>query len=392
MIAYFDCFSGISGDMTLGAFVDLGVPVDWIREKLSAMPLTGFDITAATIHRMGIHATQVTVSDGEDHPSRNFADIRQIIEDAPLPEPVVETSLAVFGRIAEAEAGIHNQEIEKVHFHEVGGIDAIVDIVGAALCIDYLGIERVTASPIALGKGFTTCRHGVIPVPAPATLAILKGVPTYGTGIPKELTTPTGSGIVATLAGDFGELPTMVIDRIGYGAGQRELESRPNLLRIITGTALSPDVYQGDEIVVVETSIDDMNPEFFGYVMDRLFEDGALDVSWAPVYMKKNRPGTMIQVLCRKEARDVIIDRLLVETTSIGVRFYEAKRRILSREIRDIESAYGRIPVKCVTYPDGVMRMVPEYEVCKELALARHLPIRVVYDTICRDIGKLGPG
>jgi len=386
MIAYFDCFSGISGDMTLGALVDLGVPVEWIREELSVMPLSGFDLAASTIHRMGIHATQVKVSDTEDRSSRNFADIRQIIESSPLPERVVETSLAVFRRIAEAEADIHNQEIEKVHFHEVGGIDAIVDIVGTALCIDYLGIDRVIASPVALGKGFTTCRHGVIPIPAPATLAILKGIPTYGTDVPKELTTPTGAGIVSTLASDFRELPPMKIDKIGYGAGQRELESRPNLLRIITGAAMASDVYQGDEIVVVETSIDDMNPEFFGYVMDRLFEDGALDVSWAPVYMKKNRPGTMIQVLCRQEVRDIIIDRLLVETTSIGVRFYEAKRRILSRDIRDIESSYGRIQVKCVTYPDGATRMVPEYEVCKALALERKLPIRVVYDTICRDI------
>jgi len=388
MIAYFDCFSGISGDMTLGAFVDLGVPVPWLKSTLSTIPLDGFDISTASIRRMGIHATQVTVAAGEERASRNYDDIKSLIGNAPLSDRVKETSLAVFEKIAVAEAGIHRRRVDEIHFHEVGGIDAIVDIVGAALCVEYLGIETIGASRIPLGKGFVSCRHGTLPVPAPATLEILKGVPVYGTETSSELVTPTGAAIITCLADSFQEMPAMLVDAIGYGAGQRDLENIPNLLRIVTGTATDSAVgHQQDRIILVETSIDDMNPELFGFVMDRLFDDGALDVYWIPIYMKKNRPGTMVQVLCPEEKREAIINTLLAETTSIGVRYYDAHRRILSRELRDIQTTFGTVQVKCITYPDGRIRMVPEYEVCKRIALKEGLPIQSVYDTISREAG-----
>ena len=389
MIAYFDCFSGISGDMTLGAFINLGVPVEWLKDALSTIPLTGFDISTTSIRRMGIHADQVTVIDQENTASRNYGQIKDLIENSPLVEPVKTRSLRIFEKIAAAEARIHDKKVEETHFHEVGGIDAIVDIVGAALCVAYLGSDRIVSSKIPLGKGFVSCRHGILPIPAPATLAILKGVPTYGTDISKELVTPTGAAIISSFADSFQDIPEMTVGKIGYGAGQRDLETIPNLLRIITGT--EPDLnrgYQQDDIVLVETSIDDMNPEVFGFVMDRLFEDGALDVCWIPIHMKKNRPGTMVQILCRKEHREAIIDRLLTETTSIGVRYYEARRRILSRESQEVQTSYGTVRVKCIRYPNGATRMVPEYEVCKDIALKENVPIRIVYDTISKEAAK----
>lgn len=387
MQLYFDCFSGISGDMVLGAFIDLGVPVKWLQQMLSQMPLTGFDISSESIQRMGIHAQQAKVVEHDTTTHRHYGDILALIDGSSLPERVKKISKNIFHKLAVAEAGIHHEKIEEVHFHEVGGIDAIVDIVGAALCMDYLDVEKAMASSIPLGRGFVTCRHGTIPIPAPATVAILQGVPTYGTEIPYELVTPTGAAIITTLAESFGPMPEMVLGKSGYGAGQRDLENRPNLLRIISGNLpVSLKGYLQDEIVLVETSIDDMNPELFGFVMNRLFEDGALDVYWIPIYMKKNRPGTMVQVLCREEHLDVIVNRILSETTSIGVRYYSARRHILSREYRNINTSYGEIQVKCITYPDGRTRYVPEYDICQKIALQENIPIQTVYETIQREI------
>jgi uncharacterized protein (TIGR00299 family) protein len=255
--------------------------------------------------------------------------------------------------------------------------------------MEYLGIEKVIASKIPLGTGFVSCRHGTLPVPAPATIAILKGIPVYGSGIQHELVTPTGAAILATLSESFEEIPNMIVEKIGYGAGERDLKTIPNLLRIITG-ALS-DVqkahqagYLKDTIEVVETCIDDMNPEIFGFVMDRLFADGALDVYWMPVFMKKNRPGTMIHVLCNRNRREAIIHRILSETTSLGLRYYHAERRLLPRDHIHIKTQYGSLQVKRITNPDGTMRIVPEYEVCKKIALDKNLPIKVVYDAIIK--------
>jgi len=390
MLAYFDCFSGISGDMTLGALLDLGVPLKWLKEQLHRVPLADFDIIVSPVQRHGIHAASVQVDILDSKTSRNYSDIRSLIENSPLSESVRSTSLAIFNRLAEAEARIHHCPVDQVHFHEVGGVDAIVDIVGAALGLDYLGIKKIVASPVPLGKGFIACSHGNLPLPAPATLGILEGVPVYGADIPYELVTPTGAAIIRSLAQWFAPMPEMVIARIGYGAGQRDLEDRPNLLRIIL--AAEPESaadldgkLQEDQITIVETCIDDMNPELFGYLMERLFEDGALDVYWIPVYMKKNRPGTMLQVLCKDDSRDRLIGRVLAETTTTGVRYYRSQRRLLWRDQLKIKTTYGVIPVKRIEDPLGNIRLVPEYEVCRQIALEQNIALRLVYETVARE-------
>ena len=387
MIAYFDCFSGISGDMTLGAFVDLGVPVEWLKEKFDSIPLKGFELTVTQVARSGIEAKRVQVDTQERSGARDYSQIKSLLKASPLSPSVKENSLEIFAKIAQAEAHIHNCPLEKVHFHEIGGIDAIVDIVGTALCVDFLKLEKIVASRIPLGSGFVDCSHGTLPVPVPATIEILKDVPVYGTNIPHELVTPTGAAIIAALAESFGKLPPIIVADTGYGAGQRDLESIPNLLRIITGIAVEHQVESGqDEIVMVETCIDDMNPEVFGFLMDRLFAEGALDVYWVPVFMKKNRPGTMVQVVCGRDRKEAVINRILSETTSTGIRFYDVHRRILKREQLEVDTLYGRVQVKRIVNPDGSERLAPEYEVCKKIALEKNISIRTVYDNIIKSL------
>jgi uncharacterized protein (TIGR00299 family) protein len=394
MLAYFDCFSGISGDMTLGALLDLGAPLEWLKEKISGMPLEGFDVSLTQVHRNGIRANMVRVQVDDHQPARNFSEIKLLIESSPLPAEVKSASMAIFGRLAQVEAEIHGCSPEEVHFHEVGGVDAIVDIVGTCLCLEFLGIKHIAASKIPIGKGFVNCRHGKLPVPAPATVALLKDVPVYGTEIEHELVTPTGAAIIVSLAQSFAPMPDMLIKKIGYGAGQRDLVSRPNLLRIITGEVPHlkqglQDNLQSDRVSVVETCIDDMNPEIFGFLMDRLFDDGALDVCWIPVHMKKNRPGTMIQVLCSTDKRDTVIRRILSETTSLGVRYYEAWRRLLYRNQLKIQSSYGLVTVKHIKDPLKNSRLVPEFEICKKIALEKGVPLRKVYETIAAEAAKI---
>jgi pyridinium-3,5-bisthiocarboxylic acid mononucleotide nickel chelatase len=383
MLAYFDCFSGISGDMTLGAMIDLGVEVEWLETMLGGMPLSGFGITVKAISVNGIRARRLSVSVQENATTRNYARIQELIENSRFSDTVKRTSLEIFRRIAEAEAGVHGCPVEKVHFHEVGGVDALVDILGTCLCLERLAITRVMASEIPLGTGFVSCMHGTIPVPAPATLSILKGVPVYGSGVKNELVTPTGAAIIAATAESYGNMPEMQIHKIGYGAGTRESTERPNLLRVVTGNSSAGFVSTATgSAMVVEATIDDMNPELYGFLMERLFEDGALDVCLIPVFMKKNRPGTLVQVLCKRVIKDVMIQRILSETTSLGVRYYDVGREMLSREVLFVETPFGETRVKKVTGLDGEVRMVPEYEACKKIALAEGIPIRTVYDII----------
>jgi uncharacterized protein (TIGR00299 family) protein len=394
MLAYFDCFSGISGDMTLGALIDLGVPVQWLKDQLSRMPLADFDVAVSPVQRHGIQSASVRVVISDNKSSRNYSDIRSLIENCPLSDAVKSTSLKIFKKLGEAEAHIHDCLLDQVHFHEVGGVDAIVDVVGTALGLEYLGIKKIMASHIPLGSGFVNCSHGKLPVPAPATLIILEGVPVYGTDIPHELVTPTGAAIITSLAQRFEPMPEMVITGIGYGAGQRDMADRPNLLRIILSA--EPEAAAGlngesqeDQISIVETCIDDMNPELFGYLMDRLFEDGALDVYWIPVYMKKNRPGTMLQVLCKDDTRERLIDRVLSETTTTGVRYYQSKRRLLWREQFEVKTTFGVISLKRIKDPQGNFRLAPEYEMCRKIAIEKKIPLRVVYDAITSETAKM---
>ncbi|MFW6080371.1 MAG: nickel pincer cofactor biosynthesis protein LarC [Desulfosalsimonas sp.] len=375
MIAYFDCFSGISGDMTLGALIDLGVPAEWLKKTIAEkLHLEGFDITAEAADCSGISAKRVTV-ETKDTPERDYAAISQLIKSSALPHSVIETSLAMFDRLAEAEASIHGCEKNHVHFHEVGGVDAIVDMVGTALAVDYLGIDTVEASPLPMGSGTVDCSHGTLPVPAPATAALLRGVPVYGSDISSELVTPTGAAIITTLAQSFGTMPDMIMGAVGYGAGSRSFPRRPNVLRIMTGSRKA----SADSMMLVETCIDDMNPEIYGYLTDRLFAGGASDVYMIPVYMKKGRPGTMVQVLCEKARKEDMASMILTETSAIGVRYYPVSRRVLERRQIMVETPFGPVAAKQVCTPDGGVRITPEYESCRQIAEKKNIALQEVY-------------
>ena len=337
----------------------------------------------------GIQAVHLDVIVQETHHHRNYRHIQDMIGGSPLPETVKARSLAIFDRIATAEAAIHGVARENVHFHEVGSMDAIIDVVGTSLAVAYLKIDRVVVSALTLGHGFVTCQHGVLPVPAPATLEILKGVPVLQGEEPHELVTPTGAAIATALADEFGPMPAMKVEKIGYGAGTRELETRPNLLRVLLG---QPTVAVSDpgfeKLVMVECCIDDMNPEWFGYLMETLFAIGALDVYWVPVYMKKNRPGTMVQALCEAADRDAVVGAILRESTSIGVRFHDVYRRALKREIGVVQTELGEVAVKRVTGEDGRVRTIPEFEACKTMAEVQQIPLRAVYEMVLRADGS----
>ena len=388
MDIYFDCGSGISGDMTLGALVDLGVPVSWLQEQLEQLPLDGFTIKESSVFKNGIAAKKIDVLVAKQHHSRNYADIKSLIEKSPLSDRAKQLALATFARLAQAESAIHGCDIEQVHFHEVGGVDAIVDITGTALGIDYLNIKKIAASPLPLGSGKVECCHGTLPLPAPATVALLKNIPVYGSGLNQELVTPTGAAIITTLTENFGPLPPMIMDKTGYGAGSRDIETVPNLLRIISGTftkpaASAPGITAKEEtILIVETCLDDMNPEIFSYLMECLFADGALDVYWIPIYMKKNRPGTMLQVLCEIDDKEKIVSRILSETTSAGVRHYVAGRSTLSRRPILVETKFGPVQSKQFITPSGEKRITPEYEACRKIAQRENIPLTQVYQEV----------
>lgn len=393
MILYIDMMAGIAGDMFLGALVDLGVPVEWLKGKLSPV-LDGFDLRTEIVFRHHLRAVNLYV-DVTDHVThRHYTHIRQMIESADLPDQVRANALTAFKHIAQAEAHIHGKDIETVHFHEIGGIDSLVDIIGSFLALDYLGVNQVAATPVPLGSGTIKCAHGTIPVPVPATVAILKGLEVRGSDAKTEIVTPTGAAIVATLAPQFGGMPDMQIEKVGYGAGKRDIgASVPNLLRLVLGTPSvvknSADNILSDQVHVLYTNVDDMSPESLGFVMDRLMDKGALDVSFTPAFMKKNRPATRIEVICRPAQLQVLADLLLSETTTIGVRYHLCDRMILKRESVDVETSLGRVSAKKITSPNGRARIMPEYDECKRIALDRNLPFYEVYEQILAESNPL---
>lgn len=386
--------------MTLGAFVDLGVPVDWLQQQLSPV-LKNFTIKARPVQKSHLAAIDITIETTEpEHTARTYKDIKALIKASQLPEAVKVNSLTAFHKIAQAESHIHQKDIDTIHFHEIGGVDSLVDIIGSFLSVHYLDIDTVYASAVPLGSGHITCAHGTIPVPVPATLAILKDIPVKTSDAKTEIVTPTGAAIIATLAADFGPMPEMAIQKTGYGTGKRDTRSAlPNLLRIILGKPFEkkndPDpahAVQTETIYVVNTNIDDMNPELSGFLMDQLFATGnVLDVTFIPVQMKKNRPGTRIEVLCRQENMQQVIDVLLRETTTIGVRYHAAERCFLMREAVMAETRYGRIPVKKIINPDYTERYMPEYEAAKKIALKKNLPLKDVYSHILSDANPIHP-
>ena len=373
-ILYFDCFSGISGDMTLAAFLDLGLPQSKLVEELKKLGLENYSLEICAGNRSGIAALglEVRVGPHEEH-HRHFSDIQAMISKSSLGSGVKETSLAIFRRLAEAEARVHKKKVDEVHFHEVGAVDSVVDIVGTAIGIHFFQPDRIYASELPMGRGFVQCQHGRLPLPAPATLEILKGYPVKSVEVEGELVTPTGAAIVAALASPVPAFPALAIQKIGYGMGKKEFPDRPNLLRLVLGE--SSDAYQVDQAIVLESNIDDMNPEFYEHLMDRLFRKGALDVSFAPLQMKKNRPGTLLRVIAEEMDAELLTELILQESTTLGVRSYSVKRKKLPREVREVETRYGKVRVKV----SGEVRFQPEYDDCRRIALEKGVPIQEVY-------------
>jgi uncharacterized protein (TIGR00299 family) protein len=376
-VLYIDAFSGISGDMTVGALLALGVPLEAIKQQLALLPLTGFSISTTARHVHGIGATKFNVDVAtHGHAHRAFSDIRSMLEASKLDAAARRVALAIFARLADAEGHVHGVKSEDVEFHEVGAVDSIVDIVSTAVGVTRLGIEAAYVSSLPLGSGIVQSQHGPLPVPPPATVELLRGFPGRPGDGEGEMVTPTGAAIVATLATP-GPAPELRILGVGYGAGERTLKDRPNLLRLVLGEPVeTPSI---DNLLVVETNIDDLNPELYDHVMERLLGAGARDVYLTPVHMKKNRPGIVLSVLCREGDRERLAALILNETSAIGVRYYPVRRHILERTIKEVGTAYGPVRVKVALAPDGHENLAPEYDDCKRIATEQGVPIKQVY-------------
>ncbi|MBU2499474.1 MAG: nickel pincer cofactor biosynthesis protein LarC [Proteobacteria bacterium] len=377
-VAYLDCFSGISGDMFLGALLDAGLPLEDLKKALRRLPLRGLRIETRTEAKNHIHGTRFLVRVKKDaQVPRQFSDIKEIIRSGNLKRAVQDKSIEIFEAIALEESKIHHCKPEEVHFHEVGADDSIVDIVGTVFGMDTLGITATYASPIPLGSGFVETRHGRMPLPAPATIALLKGVPVYDSGLKAELVTPTGAALLKLLVHSYGPMPPMTVERVGYGVGTRDMADRPNLLRILIGREQRSG--EVETVVILEANLDDANPEWLGFLMDRLLRAGALDVLFCPVQMKKNRPGILIQVMGSPHQRDGLMEILFQESTTLGVRFRYSERKVLERVDGEIESPWGKMRVKKVLRPDGSFQLLPEYEACRKIAEEKGLPLREIY-------------
>ncbi len=378
-VAYFDCFSGISGDMTLGALIDLGVSVEELVAELNKMSLPAWTLEARRVTRRSIRATDVRITTEDATHERSLREIYDIIEPSGLDNDVKQTALRIFDRIAEAEAHVHDTMPNKIHFHELGGLDSVIDIVGAVIGLKMLGVEEVHSSALPLSRGFAKSAHGLMPVPAPATAELLKGVPFYPTDIEGELITPTGAGILVTLAKSFGQPPPLKFDRIGYGSGKKEFR-HPNLLRVMLAeTVTSDERLIWENLALLETNVDDMNPEFFEHVMERAFAAGALDVFLTPIQMKKNRPAILLSVLSQPKDVPALLNLLWRETTTIGVRVSEVKRASLPREIVTVETPFGAVKVKVARCGGQVENIAPEYEDCQRAAVRCSVPLGEVY-------------
>jgi len=378
---YLDCQSGVSGDMTVAALLDIGVPLEYLESELAKLPLPAdsYRLSAAATKRHGITAVTFAVTVYEQHTHRHYADIVALISASSLSAGVKETSSKIFRRLAEAEAKVHGVAVGDVHFHEVGAIDSIVDIVGVAICLDFLQIERISVSPLPLCSGFIECEHGLLPLPAPATAELLKGLPIHGTVGPGERVTPTGAAIVAALAESFGASPEMTIEKVGTGAGGRDFPELPNILRIFGGTA-HPG--QGSKrMVVIEANIDDSTPEILGYAMERLLAAGAVDVWFTPIQMKKCRPAVLLSLIAQPEDSEKLGQIVFQETTAIGLRSYPVSRQILERRIEARETSFGTVRYKVSAYGEK-----PEFEDCRRIARETGLALRDVLRTLQKEV------
>ena len=376
---YFDCFAGASGDMILGALVAAGVEPAALIEQLELLGVGGWQIDFEKVDRSGISATYAKVKTGPEHAHRHLSDILKIIYDSRLSDSVKGRATRIFSQLAEAEAHVHNEPIEKIHFHEVGALDAIIDVCGAAIGFELLGIEKFISSPLRVGKGMIEMAHGRFPIPPPAVAELLKGKPIYAGDIEGEFVTPTGAAIISTVCEEFGPIPSMRIDANGYGAGARDHQKFPNVLRVFVGETESTAVAD-ETLLMIETNIDDMSPQLFGYVMDRAFEIGALDCYLTPTQMKKNRPGLLLSILCRPDEREKFLQMLFAETTTIGARSYEVMRRALARETVRVETRFGSIDVKVASTSNGTVNAMPEFEQCRAAAQQFGVALREVQE------------
>jgi pyridinium-3,5-bisthiocarboxylic acid mononucleotide nickel chelatase len=380
-IGYGDLIGGISGDMFVAALLDLGLSLEVLSRELRKVPTLEFELNVATKTVHSIATTYFQVKPPSHEAPRSWKQIRQLIETSDLAHEVKETGVKIFQRLAEAEGKIHGTATEEVHFHEVGATDSIVDIIAAAIGFHELKIGAVHFSKVPLGRGLTQSSHGPLPVPGPATLELLKGIPVHWTQLDGETVTPTGAAIMSVLGTSFGEQPSMTVEKIGYGTGQKEWPECPNLFRLVLGASTD---WQQEEMLVIETNIDDMNPQFFEHVMDRLFAAGARDVFFSPIQMKKNRPAVLLQVIAEPRDRDRLAKILFEETTTIGLRYHSVGRIILNRTEATIKTRFGDVRIKILQEPNGEKRISPEYDDLKRIASEKRIPLNVLRDEIVR--------
>ena len=388
---YFDCFAGASGDMILGAMVAAGVDSDYLRRQLALLNVKGFNINFETVNRSGVSATYARVETVELHKHRHLANITQIIEASGLADRVKQRAVQIFTRLAAAEAQVHNEPIDRVHFHEVGALDAIVDVVGAAICFEALQIDRFVSSPLHVGSGMVQMAHGRFPIPPPAVTELLKGVPFYSTDVEGELLTPTGAAIITTVCSEYGPIRQIKTESTGYGAGTREYQDFPNVLRVLLGETEST-LPIDERLWMIETNLDDASPQIIGHVMDRVLDLGALDCFFTPVQMKKNRPGVLLSVLCGLGEKEAVMKLLFLETTTLGVRSYEVNRRALERSMVRVETQYGPIDVKVAHLDGRVVNEMPEFEQCRAAAIKAGVPVKGVEDAARVAFAKLSRG
>lgn len=383
-LAYFDCINGAAGDMIVASLLDAGADFERLKADLAKLPIAGYEVSAFKKSHHGMGATKFEVTVTEPQPERHLRDVAAILVRSDLPKSVIERATRVFHRLAVAEGKVHGMPPDQVHFHEVGAVDAIVDVVGAVLCMDQLGIQQVVCSPLPLGSGFVKCEHGMMPVPVPAVVELVRNVPVYDNGETGELVTPTGAAILTTFAREFGKLPSMKLASSGFGGGTREGKKVPNVLRVMVGETADdetpPAREPGDEVVgVLETNIDDQNPQIYEHVVERLYAAGALDVFLTPVIMKRGRPGIKLTVIVPPDRHADCQNVVFQETTSIGVRYHTVRRKVLEREIVSVQTDFGPIRVKIARDMGAVANLSPEYKDCVAAAQAKGVPLKRVW-------------
>jgi len=375
---YFDCFSGISGDMVLGSLIDLGLPLDFLTEELAKLHLKGYQLSAQEVTRASLRGVKFEVKISEPQQEKSPAEIRKLIDTSGLSSEVKTKAIEMFDRLISIESKLHRVPSEELHLHEIGAVDSIIDLVGALIGFQKLGIKEFISSPLQVGRGWVRCQHGKLPVPAPATAELLRGIPVYSAGVEGELVTPTGALIISSLVREFQPLPPMRVDKVGYGAGSRDYKEHPNLLRLFLGKSEGAIEAPGERVVVIETNIDDTNPQILGYLMEVMLEKGALDVSYTPIMMKKSRPGTLLSVILPPHLKEEIAALIFRETTTLGVRYYITNRITLKREYTSVNTGYGPITVKVARLGGEVLSYAPEYEECKRIAEERGVPLKEV--------------